>query len=212
MVERRLGFAGLILVACWISPLAGQVSLSLSAGVRYTTSLVHDSIVTPLDLRPALAPAVSGIVGFPLSGPWRVEAVVDVSTSQLQLHEAGAAGSSTDVTRLTTLGFGVGVRRRFQPWLAGRFSVGGLAYLPAGDIGLFRDGTGGPAPFGQITINLAPTAMARRRLSFEVQGDLHRFITPALKADGFTDSRVVYRLAFALRFDLFGREAEAPAP
>lgn len=204
---RCLGLAGAILLAG--ARLPAQVSLSFSAGVRYTSSLVRDSIVTPLDLQPALAPVVAGIVGFPLNGPWRVEAVVDVGSSELRMHETG--GSTTDVTRLTTLGFGVGLRRRFHPWLAGRFAVGGITYLPAGDVGMFRDGTGGLAPFGQVTVDLAPAIAARHHLAIELQGDVHRFLTPALKADGFTDSRLVYRIALGIRYDLLRHESPSPA-
>ncbi|HTR21933.1 MAG TPA: hypothetical protein VMH88_13865 [Gemmatimonadales bacterium] len=204
--------AALLLASPGPRRLTAQVSVSFTAGARYTTTLVHDSIVTLLDVRPALAPALSANVGFPLSGPWRVEAMVDVSSSQLQLHDAGAGGGTTDMARLTTLGFGVGLRRRFQPWLAGRFSIGGLAYLPAGDLGLFRDGTGGPAPFGQVAVDFAPAEIARHHLALEAQGDLHKFITPALKADGFTDSRMVYRLALVIRFDLRNGEPEAAKP
>lgn len=186
------------------APVRGQVSVSLTAGARYTATMVHDSIVTLLDVRPAIAPAFSANLGFQLSGPWRAEAVVDVSTSQLQLHET--AGATRNMAQLTTLGFGVGIRRRFHPWLAGRFSVGGLVYMPAGDLGMFRDGTGGPAPFGQVALDFAPAVAARRRLALELQGDLHQFITPALKADGFTDSRPVYRIALAIRFDVRGEQ------
>ncbi len=205
--RRCLGLTGAILLAGVRLP--AQVSLSFSAGVRYTSSLVRDSIVTPLDLQPALAPVVAGIVGFPLNGPWRVEAVVDVGSSELRMHETG--GSTTDVTRLTTLGFGVGLRRRFHTWLAGRFAVGGITYLPAGDVGMFRDGTGGLAPFGQVTADLAPAIAARHHLAIELQGDVHRFLTPALKADGFTDSRLVYRIALGIRYDLLRRESPSPA-
>ena len=34
--------------------------------------------------------------------------------------------------------------------------------------------------------------------------DVHRFITPALRAVGFTDSRIVHRLALALRAGIGG--------
>jgi len=201
--------AALLLASPGPRRLGAQVSVAVTAGVRYSSTIVHDSIVTPLDVRPALAPAFSAAFGFPLNGPWRVEALIDVSTSALQVHSGAAV---TDATHLTLLSFGVGLRRRFEPWLSGRLAVGGLSYLPAGDIGLFHDGTGGLAPFGQVALDLAPTVMARHRLSFEAQGDLHRFLTPALKADGFTDSRPVYRLALAIRFDILGTDAKAGTP
>ncbi len=39
--------------------LSAQVSVHLSAGARYTTTLVSDSIITKFSVRPAIAPALA---------------------------------------------------------------------------------------------------------------------------------------------------------
>ncbi len=40
-------------------PLEAQVTVGVQAGVRYSSTLVHDSIVAPFDVRPALAPVAA---------------------------------------------------------------------------------------------------------------------------------------------------------
>ncbi len=190
-----------LLVAC--PPIAAaQVSLHAGLGARYSSTLVHDSIVTPLDVRPAIGPTLSFSADLPLAGPWQLELLADLGTSPLQRHDAD--GSTTEITRLWTLGLGVGLRRQLRPWLDGRFAIGALSYLPAQSVGLFSDGSGGVMPWGTLAFDAAPNLLARHRLALEVAGDLHKFLTPALRNAGFTDSRVVYRISAGVRVDLTG--------
>lgn len=179
--------------------LAAQVSLHATLGARYTSTLVHDSIVTPLDVRPDVAPALTGAVDLPLANPWKLELLADLSTSTLRRHDAG--DGTAPITRLWTLGVSVGLRRQLNPWLEGRAAVGGLKYLPAASIGLFSAGSG-LMPYGSIALDAAPAVLAQRRLALEVAGDVHRFLTPALRNAGFTDARLVYRLSAGVRLDL----------
>jgi hypothetical protein len=180
--------------------LAAQTSFHATLGARYTSTLVHDSIVAPLDVRADLAPALAAAVGLPLSGPWRLELLADVSTSPVRRHDAG--GSTAPITRAWTLGISVGLRRRLTPWLTGRAAIGGLKYIPAASVGLFSAGSGGVIPFGSLAFDAAPGSLSRRRLAVEVGGDLHRFLTPALRNVGFTESRVVYRITAGVRYDI----------
>lgn len=179
--------------------LAAQTSLHATVAARYTSTLVHDSIVTPLDVRPDIAPALTAAVDLPLTAPWKLEILADLTTSTLRRHDAG--GGTAPITRLWTLGVSVGLRRQLNPWLEGRAAVGGLKYLPAASIGLFSAGSG-LMPYGSIALDAAPAVLAQRRLALEVAGDVHRFLTPALRNAGFTDARLVYRLSAGVRVDL----------
>jgi hypothetical protein len=190
-----------LLVSCPPS-LAAQVSLHAALGARYSSTLVHDSIVTPLDVRPAIGPALALSADLPLAGPWQLELLADLGTSPLQRHDAD--GSTTEITRLWTLGLGVGLRRHLHPWLDGRFAIGALSYLPAHSVGLFSAGSGGVMPYGMLAFDAAPTPLARHRVALELAGDLHKFLTPALRNAGFTDSRVVYRISAGVRVDIPG--------
>jgi len=196
-------------VVMWMSALiigpatlAAQVSLHAALGARYNSTLVHDSIVSPLDVRPAIGPALALSADLPLSGPWRLELLADLSTSPLERHDQD--GSRVTITRLWTLALGVGLRRHLHPWLDGRFAIGALNYLPAQSVGLFSDGSGGVIPFGSLAFDAAPAPLARHRLALELAGDLHKFLTPALRSAGFTESRVVYRVSAGVRIDLTG--------
>ena len=198
MMRRAVGLVWCAIVG--VSPLAAQVSFHAGLGARYSSTLVHDSIVTPLDVRPAVGPALAVSADLPLAGPWQLELLADLGTSPLQRHDAD--GSTATITRLWTLGLAVGLRRHLHPWLDGRCAIGALSYLPAHSVGLFSNGSGGVMPYGTLAFDAAPAALARHRLALELAGDLHKFLTPALRSAGFTDSRVVYRISAGVRFDL----------
>ena len=202
-MTRRSLTAGFLLVLASPQLLAAQLSLHASLSARYNSTLVHDSIVTPLDVRPAIGPALGASADLPLSGPWQLELVADLGTSPLERHDSD--GSTTEITRLWTLGLAVGLRRQLHPWLDGRFATGALSYLPAHSVGLFSDGSGGVMPYGSLAFDAAPAPLARHRLALEVAGDLHKFLTPALRNAGFTDSRVVFRISAGVRVDLLGK-------
>lgn len=196
--RRAVGRAILLASALAVSPsarLPAQVSFHVSIGARYSTTLVHDSIVTGFDVRPAIAPALLVIVREELRPGWSVDGTIDVTPSSLRRHE----GSGTfDAGSFTALAFTVGVRREISWGLSARAGIGALKYA-AGQTGIFREGSGGLFPLGTVAATFAPRFGARRRLALEARYDLHRFITPALRTQGFNDSRPVHRVALLVR-------------
>ena len=66
-------------------PLEAQVTVGVQAGVRYSSTLVHDSIVTPFDVRPALAPVAAITVAGPRQRSWTPTVTLDFSMSNLEL-------------------------------------------------------------------------------------------------------------------------------
>ncbi len=178
--------------------LTAQVSIQPSIGLRYATPLVHDSIVTSFDVRPALAPALAVTATSRTAGPWAAQATLDFSTSTLERHDAG--GATVDLGRLSTLALAVGVRRSLPAGLAAAARVGGLKYLPASETGIFREGAGGVLALASAALSYAPPGAVAGpwRFGVEARYDLHRFITPALRTEGFTSGRVVHRIALSL--------------
>ncbi len=176
--------------------LTAQVAIHVSAGARYSSTLVRDSIVAPFTVRPAIAPAIAATATLPLDPPWSALAVLDVSRSEVRRLEAD--GTTADVTAATTLALSLALERRLRPDLAARVGIGLLKYLPSEDVGLFRDGGGALFPLGQVGVVYAPPFGAARGLALEARYDLHRFITPALRNEGFTAARTVHRVALAL--------------
>jgi hypothetical protein len=175
--------------------LSAQVSVHLAAGARYSSTLVHDSIVAPLDLRPTVAPALLVTVRDELPGPWSVDVALDVSPTGLRRHEREA---SLDSGSFTAASFSIGLRRALSPGISGRVGVGGIRYV-AEQTGVFRQGSGGMLPTIALGTTYAPALgagwLARHRVEIEARYDLHRFITPALRNVGFNKPRPVHRLA-----------------
>ena len=165
-------------------------------GARYTSTLVHDVIVAPFDVRPALGPAVGIALSTPLHPGWAAQATVDFSTSDLQRHDAG--GGTASLGRVSTVSFAVGLKRRVHAGVVAGATVGALKYLPGEDAGIFRQGGGSLAATGSLSV-ARTLPVARGRLAIEARYDAHGFTTPALRAEGFNTARVVHRVAVSLR-------------
>jgi hypothetical protein len=189
-----------------LSRLTAQVSFHVSVGARYTSTMVHDSIGGPFDVRPALAPALLVIVRSELKLGWSVDGSIDVSPSSLQRHETTG---TFDAGTFTAIAFTIGLRREIEWGLSGRAGIGALKYA-APDRGLFREGSGGLFPIGTIAATYAPAWGARRRLAVETRYDFHRFITPAMRTQGFIGSRPIHRVALLVR--LGWAPGKAPEP
>jgi hypothetical protein len=183
----------------WAAPrfAEAQLSLRVSAGIRYSSTLVHDSIVAPFDVRAALAPAVALTITAPLERGWAAQATFDGSSSHLVRHDAG--GATADLGRLTAATVAVGLRRRLPAGFAAAAAVGALKYFPADETGIFRLGSGPLAGLGVLTLDYRLPLGGRARLALEVRYDVHRFSTPALDEEGFTSARTVQRVSLSLR-------------
>jgi len=200
--DGRMGGTAM-LVACvaltiWPSAhLAAQVSLHVALGPRYSSTLVHDSIRTAFDLRPALAPAFLVSVRNELRPGWSADVTLDVAPSRMRRHESSG---SFDAGSFTAVAFTVGMRRQFAPGVSARAGVGGLRYL-ADQTGVFREGSGGIFPLGTVAATYAaPFPFAQKhQLEVEARYDIHQFITPALRTEGFSASRPVHRVAILVR-------------
>ena len=191
-----------LLIARPSERLAAQVSLSASLGARYTTALAHDSIVSPFDVRFGFAPALTVLAGLPLQAPWTVDGVLDLSYGLVSRHDQG--GGVAPITHVTILTLGVALRRDLRHGFSASAGAGLLAYLPAERLGIFRDGGGPVVPMGTAALGYSPPIAARRGLALEACYDLHGFLTPALRAEGFVNSTVVHRVALAIRYRLRG--------
>jgi len=177
--------------------LSAQVSFHIALGARYSSTLVHDSVVTAFDLRPALAPAFLVSARDELRPGWSADVTLDVTPSGMRRHERSG---SFDTGSFTAVAFTVGLRRQFAPGVSARAGVGGLRYL-ADQTGVFREGSGGIFPLGTVAATYAaPLPFAQKhRLEVEARYDIHQFITPALRTEGFSASRPVHRVAILVR-------------
>lgn len=182
-----------------------QVAVQLSAGARYSGTLVHDSIVTPFDVRPALAPTLGFALQLPPHRGWAAGVAFDISRSQLRRYDADA--STVDLGELGAFSFMVTLRRELPADLGARVTLGGLHYLPAreeglfgrGEIGIFRGDEEALRPLIGLAFDWAPPPARTRGLALELRTDVHRFVTRRLLDEGFTDHRLVPRVTLAVR-------------
>jgi hypothetical protein len=172
-----------------------SAQVSLSAGARYTTALVRDEIVNPIAVRATIGPAVALTLRTPAPRGWGGEAIVDLGLAELRREEAGAR---VGLGALTTVALAVAVRREWAPGVAARVGAGGLVYRPERDAGVFGRGVGGVFPLGLAAVSWRLPWLRHYALAVEARYDVHRFITPALRAAGFTDGRAVHRVALGL--------------
>jgi len=179
------------------SQVTGQLAVEISAGVRYSSALVRDSIVTPLDVRPAPAPAVAVTLATPLERGWAAQVTLDFSTSQLRRHDAD--GSTVALGRVSAAAVTVGLQHRPPAGFAMRFGVGGLTYIPGENSGIFRLGSGGIAGLGTLALSHALPVGRRFGFAVEARYDVHGFTTPALRDEGFGSARTVHCVALVLR-------------
>lgn len=191
---------GLLSVSLSSRPVA-QVSGRLSLGARYSTALVKDSIVVPIDLQPPIAPTLQLAARGGLSGPWTADATLDLTAAKLKRHESG---TTAEAGSFTAIALTLGLRRELHRGINGRLGVGGLVYL-ADKSGVFQRGNGGVFPLVSLGASYLLPVGARHRLEAGLQYDVHRFITPALRTSGFPRSRPVHRIAVTVSAQLIGR-------
>ena len=198
--------AGLLAVlAATSAPLSAQVSVQFSAGARYSGALVHDAIVTDFDVRPALAPVLAFALQLPPHRGWAAGVAFDLSRGQLRRYDADA--STRDLGVLGALSFMVTLRRELPADLGARVTLGGVHYLPPrdtnmfgpGEIGIFRGDNEAWRPLIGLAIDWQPPPARARGLALELRTDVHRFLTPVLRNEGFTAHRLVPRVTLALR-------------
>jgi hypothetical protein len=106
-------------------PGTGQLVVEISAGARYSSALVHDSIVTPFDVRPSIAPTLAVTLAMPFENRWAALVTVDFAASELERHDAD--GASVDLGRVSTAAFTVGLEHPLPAGFSARIGVGGLA-------------------------------------------------------------------------------------
>jgi hypothetical protein len=182
------------------APASAQVSFHVAAGARYGTALVHDSIVTPFTVRPAVAPALSITALTPLKHGWNATATLDASITHISRHDVD--GTTTGLGRLSTIMFAVGVRRDITAKLSAGVDIGGLKYLPADETGIFKLGAGPLAGVGGLVMGW----QIGHGLAVEARYDIHSFSTPALDAEGFASSTLVQRFTVSLTGETGGDE------
>ena len=194
--HRRPIRAGLIALTFFAPPALAQSRVGARIGLTGSSTLVRDSIVQALSIRPNLAPTIGFWIESRLDLVYRVDLGLDMAWSQLTQHTPGAAAA--DVVPLTSWTPTISLRRLVHRNIAARATMGALIYDPDQKTSnLFRRGA--PVfPLLGLGATMERSVGGGLLLTLDLRYDFHRFTTASLRDAGFVGQRPVHRLTLAL--------------
>lgn len=172
-----------------------QLAIGVRFGVVGSSSLVRDSIVSSITVRPEIAPFAGLRVDRPLSERVGVAGELTVSRSDL----TSRSDTTTTITALTVWAPAVALRASASRWLTAEARLGAVIYRPSARAGtLFSDGA--PlTPFIGLGVT-AQRSLGKWIAALVLHYDLHRFTTTTLQNRGFVGETVVHRVGAGLSF------------
>jgi hypothetical protein len=200
---------GALLVGLLISaaPAAAQVRIGLHLGPVGATRLVRDSIVEPVTVRPNLSLAAGLSVETGVTGGYRAGLRFTAARSDVETHSPTQAPAR--VTTLTLWHPAAFLRHSVISGLNAEARLGIYFYSASPRAGnFFRDGVS-PRPSLGLGIGIERPLGRRMAVEALLTYDLHRFTTPALRADGFAGETVVHRFALQFGIHRIVRDAQA---
>ncbi|MGH7702448.1 MAG: hypothetical protein ACREMO_05110 [Gemmatimonadales bacterium] len=191
---RRLLLPLAMLASLAAAPLAAQVRYYAGLGVNGATALIKDQVVTPIEIRQKIAPALVLGAGLPVGQRYGVGLELVGTSGGTHSEENGIR---LDLGTLRTVSATVGLEGPLPGSLRWRGSLGLLKYFPANKQGVFL--RGGPRMFiGGLGVEYRRPWKHRLDFTAGTRYEFHRFTTDELKARGFTGSQDVHRLTFLL--------------
>lgn len=184
-----------MLILIMVTPAPAQIQVAGRLGATWSSVLITDEIVAPIEVKSGIAPTLSLSASIPSGPRYRLGLETVLSTGSVHASENGV---KTDLGSLRTAALlftaeGPLMVRGFY-WRGG---VGLLKYLPSDKEGLFRDG--GPT---RLTGNLTAEYRKALRSGWELSGGVrygyHQFITQTLESRGFSRAQVVHRVGLEL--------------
>ena len=177
------------------APGSAQIRVGLRGGVTGTSTLVYDSIVEPITVRPGIAPSLGFWIDTELGAEWRFAATIGTAWSGLSRH---SAGSPDRIVSLTLWSPTVSLSRRVGGPVIARVSAGAIAYDPDhGQGNLFA--AGAPIlPLVGLGLGVEREMVNSMRYAVELGYDLHWFTTGTLQAEGFSGQQAVHRLSLSI--------------
>lgn len=184
-----LCFSALALAA---APARAQVRLAGGLGATWSSTLVTDQIINPVDVKAAIAPTLTASASLPFGDRIRVGLQGSLTSSSLKATETGNPDSDMGTLRTgEILAFAAGPAMvRHVYWKAG---IGMLKYWPSEKQGLFLQG--GPARLlGSVGAEYRHSWRSGLDLTISARYSYHRFTTDQLEARGFSRTQDVHRI------------------
>ncbi len=172
-------------------PVAAQTRVAAGVGGTWSSTLVTDQIVNPVNVRASLAPTLSLEATIPSGPRYRVGIAAAITLGSVHAEENGV---TTDLGGLRTgsiqlIAEGPAMLRHLY-WRAG---VGLLAYWPGRKEGLFLQG--GPTRLmGSFGLDYRLPWRDGWEWTASARYAYHRFTTAQLQSRGFSQAQDVHRL------------------
>lgn len=178
-------------------PVRGQdLRFSAGLGATWSSTLVSDQIINPIDVKPGLSPTLVVGASIPAGDRIRIGLQGSLTTGSLTATEEGAGDTDLGSLRTAELllaASGPGMVRRFY-WQAG---LGLLKYLPSEEEGLFLQG--GPTRLlGSFGAEYRYPWKPDIDLTISARYTYHRFTTTELERRGFSRTQDVHRIALTV--------------
>ena len=172
--------------------LHAQVDYNARLGVTWATALLHDDVITEIEIRQKLAPTLVLGAALPIAPLYRAGLELALATSGYQSKETGATTVDLGTVRTSSITLGLdGPISRGLGWRAG---AGLLRYWPTEQQGIFL--RGGTTRFlAGAGIDYRHPILAQWDIMASLRYDFHRFTTDELNARGFGQSQGVQRIA-----------------
>lgn len=176
--------------------LSAQVDFTARAGVTWSSTLVEDEIAAsgPITVKAGIAPTLVLGASLPATATNRVSLELAFARSDATVEDDSG---DHDLTTLGTVGVSLGFDGPLASGVRWRLGLGALNYLPAEEVGVFREG----GPWRWMAgggLDWAQKLSESLDLVAAIRYDYHRFTTDALEAQGFANPEGVHRVALTV--------------
>ena len=178
-----------------VSPVNAQVRVAVQGGASAMSTLVHDSIVERVSVRPGIAPNLGFSVETELNTAWRLSATLGMAWSRLARHTGGESASVVPLTLWTPT---LALTRHLGSAVNLRLSIGAVAYHPEHKNGNLFSAGSPILPLVGAGVGIEREMMNSLRYALELGYDLHRFTTTALQTSGFSGAQAVHRVSLSI--------------
>lgn len=168
-----------------------QTGYYARVGAQYTSTLLEDRIVEPIEVRAGLGPAVAAGVTHGVGAGATIGLEGTLALTPLEADEAGLTRDLGSVSTFSALANLAGPISTALEW---RVGFGLISYLGGSDAGIFDDGYPTRLLAG-VGLDYRLPAFTRWDLMISARYDQHRFMTDALERRGFAGGQGVHRLS-----------------
>ena len=185
-----------VLILTAPTAVSAQAEYTARAGVTWSTTLVEDEVAAsgPITVKAGLAPTLVLGASLPATATNRVSLELAFARSDATVEDESGAH---DLTTLGTVGVSLGFDGPLASGVRWRAGLGALKYLPAEEVGVFREG--GPWRWlAGAGLDWSRKLSESLDLVAAVRYDYHRFTTGALEANGFANPEGVHRVALTV--------------